>query len=143
MVIFHKSKASIVGYKVKNDLSIYADSTEISNDDYWLKNYRLLNNIKNTYLNPTANVFTIKGKRLLRIDSTSVYPKDFKSDLILLSGSPDVHLEKLILQNRPELIITDGNNYKSYVEKWKSTAKKHNISFHNTFEKGYIRFNLN
>ena len=33
---------------------------------------------------------------------------------------------------QPKMIIADGNNYKSYVKRWKKSCNKKNVYFHFT-----------
>jgi competence protein ComEC len=60
----------------------------------------------------------------------------------VLCQSPDIHLGKLIETLHPKHIIADGNNYRSYVERWQQTAKKYNVPFHWTYKAGYLSFSL-
>jgi competence protein ComEC len=142
VVIFHRPRATVLGVKQGYKLQIYSDSATVSTDEYWLKNYNLLNRIKSIEIKPLANTYKIGDKRLIRIDSSGFYTSEIKSDVILLSESPDIHLGKLIKQLNPKQIIVDGNNYRSYVERWQKTAEELDISFHNTYSDGFVRFNL-
>lgn len=142
LVIFHQYKNSVIGIKQGNRLSVFSDTSKISKNDYFLKNYKLLNRIKSIEFQPPSNTFSIGSQKLLNVDSSGFYTSDFKADVLLLSGSPDVHLEKLIQQTEPKQIIVDGQNYRSNVERWQNTASDLNIAFHNTYEDGYISFSL-
>ncbi len=42
---------------------------------------------------------------------------------------------------KPQQIIADGSNYKSYIKLWKTTCEQEKIPFHATAEKGYYRLN--
>jgi competence protein ComEC len=50
--------------------------------------------------------------------------------------SPKINLNRLIDSIRPELIIWDGSNYKTYQERWKLTCEAKKTQFHQTSEKG-------
>jgi len=139
LIIFHKYRASVIGVKQRDRLNIYSDTSKVSDDDYWLKNYSLLNRIKRIEFQPLAYTYIIGNENLLRIDSTGFYASAFKADIVLLSQSPDIHLGKLIQKLEPKLIIVDGNNYKSYVKHWKQSAQKFKVPFHSTYEKGAFR----
>lgn len=142
LVIFYKYRASIIGVKQKDRLNIYTDTSNSSKDDYWLKNYKLLNRIKRVEFQPLANTYSTGKIHLLRIDSTAFYTSDFKTDVLLLSGSPDLHLEKLITQVKPKQIIVDAKNYRSYVDRWRKTSEEYKIPFHSIYEKGALSFDL-
>ena len=139
LVVFYKSRQSILGVKQGRKLQIFSDTTRIENDAYWLTNYQLLYRIEHTETHPQKNSFKLNEKKLMIVDSTGIYLSEIENPVVLLSGSPDIHLEKLINLQNPQQIIADGNNYKSYVEQWRETAQQHDIPFHSTYEKGCWR----
>jgi competence protein ComEC len=141
-ILFHRPKATVIGLKQNTGLKIFTDNSAVSSRDYWLKNYTLLNRIKTVEIQPLANAYKIGDKDLLRIDSTGFYDSAIKADILLLSGSPDIHFKKLIEQTSTKQIIVDANNYRSYVERWHKTAKDLNIPFHYTYNSGYVSFIL-
>lgn len=142
LVIFHQNRQSIIGLKQGRQLQIFSDTTQIENDAYWLNNYKRLNRIQHTEIHPLKNTYIFNAKKLMLVDSTGVYWSKTHNPIVLLSGSPDIHLQKLIKAQNPQQIIADGNNYKSYVERWRKTAQKHNIPFYATYEKGYLHFSM-
>ncbi|RLD23423.1 MAG: hypothetical protein DRI70_09420 [Bacteroidetes bacterium] len=73
------------------------------------------------------------------MDSLGVYPSE-KIDIILLTNSPKVHLDRLIDSIQPIQIVADGSNYKTYVKRWDTTCTKRNIPFHYTGKKGAYIF---
>ena len=77
------------------------------------------------------------GNKIFILDSIGVYPKGIHPDIVVLTQSPKVNLNRLLTVQHPEIIIADGSNYKSYVAAWKTTCEKRNIPFHSTYEKGY------
>jgi competence protein ComEC len=76
------------------------------------------------------------------LDSLGIYPKNYDIDIVLLSLSPKVNLERLIDSLQPKLIIADGNNYTSYVRRWQKTCEEKNILFHHTGKEGAYVFKL-
>lgn len=139
-IIFHQNRQSILGVKQGRKFQIFSDTTQIDNDAYWLSNYQLLHRIQNTEIYLLQNSFKFNTKKLMIIDSSGIYLSDTEKPVVLLSGSPDIHLEKLINLQNPQQIIADGNNYKSYVEHWRKTAQQYNIPFYSTYEKGCWRW---
>jgi competence protein ComEC len=76
------------------------------------------------------------------IDSLNIYNiKTFKPQFVLLINSPKVNLNRVIDSLKPELIISDGSNYKSYQERWAKTCEKRKIPFHQTSKKGSFLIN--
>ena len=138
LVIFHKSRHTIIGLKENNNLTIAhtIDSSSVFNENS-LQSYSVGNYIKKINQTDLKSVYTFANKKLLVIDSLGVYNvKSFHADYILLRNSPKVNLKRLTDSLKPELIIADGSNYKSYTKQWEETCKKLKIPFHKTSEKG-------
>jgi competence protein ComEC len=138
LVIFHKSRHTIIGLKENNNLTIAhtIDSSSVFNENS-LQSYSVGNYIKKINQTDLKSVYTFANKKLLVIDSLGAYNvKSFHADYILLRNSPKVNLKRLTDSLKPELIIADGSNYKSYTKQWEETCKKLKIPFHKTSEKG-------
>ena len=100
------------------------------------------NHIKNQKKESLKWVYFIGDKKLLVVDSLGIYTiKTFKPDYVLLRNSPKINLTRLIALLNPKLIIADGSNYKTYVERWKRTCEKTKTPFHQTNEKGALTIN--
>jgi len=137
-LIFNKSRYSILGHKINSTLHVShtMDSSKL-NTETIIKNYRIQNFIKTLELEELESVYTFNDKTLLIIDSLGIYNvMYFRPNYILLKDSPKLNLTRLIDSIKPQLIIADGSNYKSYVQRWKSTCETKKIPFHYTYEKG-------
>ena len=76
------------------------------------------------------NIYSIKNKNILIVDSLGVYNiKQLKNPIVILQQSPKINLERLIKVIKPSQIIADGSNYKSYMNLWEEVSKKENIPF--------------
>ncbi len=84
------------------------------------------------------NAYAFK-KTILCIDSLGVYKTKQKPEIVVLIQSPKINLKRLIATIKPQQIIADGSNYKSYVKLWKATCEQEKIPFHVTAEKGFYR----
>ncbi len=140
LVIFHKSRKTWLGVSTNDSLKIFQKDTFSIHNNYPIKEYRIAKNRKNRFIKNFPSAFKFKEKTFVVMDSLGVFPS-VKGGIILLSESPKVNLERLIDSLQPEMIIADGNNYTSYVKRWKKTCKKKNIPFHSTREKGAFIFN--
>jgi len=136
-IIFHKSRYSIFGKKQNKNLTIWhnLDSSALKKEAL-ISNYKVGNFITSIAYDSVSNVYKTPHKTLLVIDSLSVYNVSFKPDYILLRHSPKINLKRVIDTLKPELIIADGSNYKSYIKRWKATCLKEKLPFHQTGEKG-------
>lgn len=139
-VVFHKNRYSIIGERVDRKLTVthnFTTEKELKNNAI-LKNYSVANYIDSIQNSELQNIYSVNNKTLLVIDSLGVYNVSFQPDYVLLRQSPKVNLIRIIDSIKPKLIIADGSNYKSYIQRWKVTCKKQNIPFHQTGEKGAL-----
>ena len=140
-VIFHKSKHSVLGLQSKQHLEIHHDLDSLTKQRM-LNDYVIGAAIKTRSNDTIQRLYKINNKLLLIVDSLGVYNiKSIKPQWVLLRQSPKINLNRLIDSIRPELIIWDGSNYKTYQERWKLTCEAKKIQFHQTSEKGAFFIN--
>ncbi|WP_165819348.1 ComEC/Rec2 family competence protein [Flagellimonas aquimarina] len=140
-VLLHKSKNTMVLHQKGTSLSLYAsDSINIGS---LINDYKTAERIQSVSYHTVENNFNVGEKKLFVMDSLGIYPQVKNQDYILLTQSPKIHLERVIDSINPKMVIADGNNYKSYVKRWKQTCLKKEIPFHSTGEKGHYYFNFN
>lgn len=137
LVIFQKSKHTIIGYKNNNELTVFANNTlpKLKNT-YPLKSYKTDNSVSSLVKSRIPSVLRYDEKFLVIIDSSGVYPSTISPDYVLLTHSPKVNLQRLLDSLQPKEIIADGSNYTSYVKRWEATCLKNKIPFHHTGKKG-------
>ncbi|APQ16886.1 ComEC/Rec2 family competence protein [Maribacter hydrothermalis] len=136
-IVLHQSRNSILLNRYGKNLSILNSQTK--NIDYLINDYKTAERIHSVLFDSLKNSYTKEKMSLLIIDSTGIYPKE-KTDKILLTHSPKINLERIIDSIHPKEIIADGSNYKSYIDRWKTTCLKNKIPFHYTGEKGAYYF---
>jgi competence protein ComEC len=71
------------------------------------------------------------------LTALAFFPKSQRPDIIILSQSPKINLERTIQDAKPKMVIADASNYRTDVERWKTTCLKEKIPFHSTVEKGF------
>ena len=138
LIVFNKSRYSLLGQIQNNRINVYhnLDSASFSSDNI-LKNYKVGESIREITSDSLHSVFMHKNKTLLIIDSMSVYKGlSFQPNYILLRNSPRLNLNRVIDSLKPQKIIADASNYKSYLKRWKATCEAKKIPFHQTNEKG-------
>lgn len=125
-----------------SEIMVYRDSiaeAESQEKDYATESLSQLKGIQTIQERPLKNVYKLNGnKSLLVIDSLGAYEKNHFNDYVLLRSSPKINLERFISLTKPKLIIADASNYKSYVNRWKSTCEEHNVDFHSIYESGAL-----
>lgn len=134
MIVFHQVGHTGIGFQTDKKLWVKNDENLHSSI---LKNYKTGENIIETDSIKTINPFDFHGKKVLLVDSLGIYGlSGLSPEVVLLSQSPKVNLERLIETLEPKQIVADGSNYKSYVERWEATCQKTKTPFHFTGEKG-------
>ncbi|GGK20984.1 competence protein ComEC [Yeosuana aromativorans] len=143
-LVFQKSRHTLLGHVLKNNMIVASDlSDSIENNANIISDYKVDNFIEHIKEDTLNNLYLLGNKKLLVIDSLGVYHvKTFMPDYVLLRNSPKINLNRLIDSIHPAYIIADGSNYKSVVERWKSTCLKTKIPFHATAEKGAFTIDI-
>jgi len=139
LVVFHRSRTTLLGYQNDGTLTLLQNDTINYFNRFPVRDYLVGSQVTGLTSVVLPRVFRYRNKTVLLLDSLGVYPSE-NIDVILLTNSPKVHLERLIDTIQPILIIADGSNYKSYVNRWDTTCTKKNIPFHYTGEKGAYIF---
>ena len=140
-IIFHKSRKSIIGIRDDKTLTIH-HNLESPNDETILINYKIGEHINTIKYDSLRNYYLVNQNKLLVIDSLNIYNIiTFKPQFVLLINSPKVNLNRVIDSLKPELIISNGSNYKSYQKRWAKTCEKRKIPFHQTSKKGSFLIN--
>lgn len=141
LIIFHKTRHSLIGNKNSKELVLFrSDSTFNYKNNYPLKGYRVAQNVNFYSEEKLPSAYKYKNKTVLIIDSLGVYPKATKIDVVVLTFSPKVNLDRLLDSLQPKMIIADGNNYNSYVNRWQKTCTLKKINFYSTKENGAFVF---
>jgi competence protein ComEC len=87
------------------------------------------------------NTAFFNGNKILILDSMGIYTPTMKPDILLLTQSPKLNLERLLYTLKPKIVVADASNFKTVKSHWKLTCLKQRIPFHDTSEKGFFRLN--
>ncbi|TDP03795.1 ComEC/Rec2 family competence protein [Flavobacterium sp. 245] len=141
MIVYNVKKKTLITIRSGKIITIF------TNDKLLLKDSR--NTVLKSYL--VGNFGTIKsatkpenlmfynGEKIFVMDSAGVYDKKIQPDILLLTQSPKINLDRLLNEMHPKAIIADASNSNSIQKIWKYTCLKKNIPFHATAEKGYYQ----
>lgn len=140
-IVLNIRKNSMIIEKNGNKATVFYDKNTFKNgyNNKILQSYLTANFINRSNKFALNNVHYFNGKKLFVIDSFAVFPPDLAADIILLTKSPKINLERFIYANKPKVIVADGSNYKLYVKLWSQTCAKRKIPFHATAEKGFYK----
>ncbi len=141
LVVFNSNKNSIIIDRFGLKSRIFAKDSVMKNIDkntnvtqYLVGNFSKIHSKKQT-----PNLLFFKNKKILILDSILINTKELKPDILLITYSPKLNLERFLKVCQPKTIVADGSNFKSYVKVWKSTCEKSGVEFHSTSEKGFFR----
>lgn len=137
-VVFNVMKHNLFVETKNNSSVFYTDDSK--NSKPTINAYIRGKFVKNYHIEPIKNAYLFK-KKILCVDSLGVYHTQQKPEIIVLTQSPKINLQRLIALVKPQQIIADGSNYKSYIQLWKRTCEQEKIPFHATAEKGFYRLN--
>jgi len=140
--IFNKSRHTVLGIKKGKQLQLHHNLASIENENL-ISNFTVREMINTVKYDTIKHIYSLQNKKVLVVDSLGVYKiKSFKPDIILLRNSPKINLSRLIDSLKPELLICDGSNYKTYQARWSTTCEVKKIPFHRTSEKGVFIYSF-
>lgn len=136
-------KKTVITERIGKDISLFTSDVlsgkESKNnvlDAYLVANFGVLKSI-----NKIKNVLFFNGRKILIIDSSGISENRIKPDILLLTASPKINLDRVLKDLHPKIVIADGSNSYSLQKYWKSSCHKKRIPFHSTNEKGFYKLN--
>jgi len=141
LIVFQLQKNTLIGKQIGSHLQLYSNRNTHDNlaEKDMIKSYLVSNFSSLSQTSELKNTLYFKNKKIVLIDSLGIYPINCNADIIILTQSPKINLDRILNQNRPIIIIADGSNFKSYVSRWNQTCIKQKIPFHSTYEKGFYK----
>ena len=143
LIVFNVKKKTIITERNGKNVKLFTNNPlpekEIKNNvlaPYLVANFGVLKSI-----NKIKNVLFFDGKKILLIDSSGIYERKVKPDILVLTASPKINLDRVLEDLHPKIVIADGSNSYSFQQYWKTSCYKKRISFHSTNEKGFFRLN--
>lgn len=140
--VFNIKKNTIITERKGNQVTIYSNDSILENidDNLAIKSYLVGNFCEIKAKKSIQNTLYFNHKKIFILDSSSVYNPTIKPDVLIITQSPKVNLERLLQTLKPKQVVFDGSNFKTFVKRWESTCRKQKIPFHNTNEKGFYKF---
>lgn len=141
LIIFNYRKNTIITERIGNAVTVYSNDSILKNinsnllvQSYLVGNFCIIKEKRNI-----ENLLYFNNNKILIIDRSNVYLEDKKPDIVIITNSPKLNLDRLFSKWKPEQVVVDGSNYKTYVKIWEATCSKEKIPFHNTNEKGFYK----
>ena len=128
------------GLLYQNGRTLQVMSQDSTGLESLVSNYALKEFLGSIEYSPIPKAFSFGGKQWLVLDSSAVIPPTIKNPVVLImTQSPRIHLERLVANIQPEMVIADGSNYPTDVARWKKSCNKIGLPFYSTKEKGAYR----
>jgi len=140
MIVYNTRKNTLISERNGREIILFTNDTLSKNSI--LNSYLVGNSgrIKSTH--KINNVLYFNGKKIAVIDSSGIYETRIQPDILILTQSPRINLDRILQDLHPEIILADASNSYAVQKIWKTTCLKKNILFHATNEKGYYKLNL-
>ena len=139
LVLFNSKKTTLISERKGENVTLYQNGKELKSqaiNSYVMGNFSEIKATKKL-----ENLLFFKGNKILILDSVGVYPRNMQPDILVLTQSPKINLERLFQDLKPKIVVANTTNYKTYIQLWKATCLKKKIPFHATGEKGFYRLN--
>ena len=142
-VVFNLKRNTVIAERNGNEVTLYANDSllKVARKSNMLTSYLVGNFSSLETKKRIQNTAFFKGKRILIMDSLGNYPNNVKPDVLVLTQSPKINLDRLFQNLKPKIVVADASNYKSIQNYWKATCYKQKIPFHATAEKGFYKLN--
>jgi len=139
-IIFNAKRSTIISERKGEKIVVYSkDSISETTMNFTVKPYLVGNFASISNIEKLSNLNYFDKNKILIVDSLGIYPKNINPDILLLTQSPKINLDRILQTSKPKMIIADASNFKTYTARWKETCLKEKIPFHSTVEKGFYR----
>jgi competence protein ComEC len=143
LIVFQDKKTTLIASQKGDDVVLYSTNDSLLKNfkkNQFIQSYLTGNFCHVKALKKMPNMLFYKNKKILIIDSSCIYSKEIIPDIVIITQSPKLNLERLLATIQPKQIVADGSNFRSYISIWEATCDKQKIPFHNTNEKGFYKF---
>ena len=144
-IVFHSKKNTVITERTGKKVTLFANDSILKNSDKngILKSYLIANFSTISKKEKLENLTFFYNNKILIIDSLGIFPKNINPNIVVITQSPKINLDRLLNIYQPKIVVADGSNFKSYVKRWKASCAKKKIPFQATAEKGFYKIELN
>ena len=141
LIVFNVKKNTIITERNGRKMTVYATDSILKTilKNNTITSYRIGSLSVIETKKKLQNFFYFNGKKIFIVDSSGIYQKNINPDVIILTHSTKINLDRLLLSTKPKIVVADASNYKSIQKLWKSSCEKKKIPFHATVEKGFYK----
>jgi competence protein ComEC len=139
LIVFHSPRNTLLGIRKGNMLEVSSISEK---GDYkfgrLVSDYNKENMIMRiSRQKGVRHFYWVDAIKVLLLDSEFwKLNNEFGADILILSHSPKFNLDRFLENHKPNIIIADGSNYRSFVTRWEHSCNDAGVLFHNTAVSG-------
>ena len=138
VLLLHQTKNTVLVDRNGTIATVYTSDSIRAHTP--LSDLKIGERIEAIHFDTLVNSYFIHERSIIILDSLWTYLAEKKGSSLVLTNSPKINLERVIANTKPKIIIADGSNYMSYINRWKVTCMERKIPFHYTGEKGFYSF---
>ena len=138
VLLLHQTKNTVLVDRNGTIATVY--TSDSIRADTPLSDLKIGERIEAIHFDTLVNSYFLHERSIIILDSLGTYLAEKKGSSLVLTNSPKINLERVIANTKPKIIIADGSNYISYINRWKVTCMERKIPFHYTGEKGFYSF---
>lgn len=139
MIVYNTKKNTLISERRGKNITLFSADSLLKNNilnSYLVGNFGRLKATKKI-----KNTMFFNGEKIFVIDSLGIYKNKIQPDILILTQSPKINLDRILNDLHPKIIIADASNSSTIQKIWKTTCLKKNIPFHATSEKGFYKLN--
>ncbi|RKS26779.1 competence protein ComEC [Flavobacterium endophyticum] len=138
LIVFNSKRNTILVERNGENIVVYTNNNlSEANLNFIIRPYLVGNFSHISKTERIQNLAYFNKNRILIVDSLGVFPKGLHPDIVIMTQSPKINLERVLQESRPKMIVADASNYRTDTQRWKATCEKEKIPFHSTVEKGF------
>ena len=140
MLVFNSKYSSLILERSGEKVTVFSSAGEsLIRTDRNIISFNVANGTTITDVQEIPELLFFRSKKILILDSTSVFVPNLKPSILIISQSPKVNFDRFLAAYQPEVVIADASNYRNVVEKLRKTCDQKKIPFHAVAEKGFYR----
>ena len=141
LVIFNSRKNTLIAERNGQGITLHANDSllETASKNQVFNSYSMGNFSSLKSKKRLRNLMYFNGNKILVVDSSGVYPKGIRPDIVVLTQSPKINFERFLQDIQPKMVVADASNFRTIQKLWKASCLKEKIPFHATAEKGFYR----
>lgn len=142
-IVYNAKKKTIISSRIGQKITVFTNDTLLLHgtknstlNSYLVGNYSHLESVKKI-----ENLLFYNGRKIFIIDSAGIFRNTIQPDILILTQSPKLNMDRVIETLHPRIVIADASNSLSILKRWETTCGKKKIPFHAIAEKGFYKIN--